>query len=282
MIRLVILILLVAVVSFGNVRQLAAGETAAKNSATENDLVRKSTHPVWFDAKTGSITPVAARKNEIDVSDRHSSVATPDARTNSAWWDSLSGSLSMVFSWLFEGWLTILCVFLVLLAIVAGFLLWRYGSNGDGFFRSRDAKDLLSHEREKAKIQDLPFEIEQTAMGLLGQAAKLRAAGDYSKAIVYLFSHVLVEMDGARCIRLTRGKTNRIYLRELRGREMLKNFTYQLVQAFEFAFFGKHQLSQESFEAIWQQLPVFEESLKHVEPGAPTESFSAIPGSPIR
>jgi hypothetical protein len=183
---------------------------------------------------------------------------------------------------LFEGWLTILGVFLVLLALVAGFLVWRYGSNGGGFFRSREAKDLLAHEREKAKIQDLPFEIEQTAMGLLGQAAKLRAAGDYSKAIVYLFSHVLVEMDGARCIRLTRGKTNRIYLRELRGREMLKSFTNQLVQAFEFAFFGKHQLSQESFEAIWQQLPVFEENLKHFEPGTPTESFSAIPGSALR
>lgn len=280
MIRLVIV--LVAVVVFGNVRQLAADETVAKSVAMENDLVRKSTHPVWFDAKTGKITPVAARKNEIDVSDRHSSVATPNTRTNSAWWDSLSGSLSMVFSWLFEGWLTILGVFLVLLAMVAGFLVWRYGSNGGGFFRSREAKELLAHEREKAKIQDLPFEIEQTAMGLLGQAAMLRAAGDYSKAIVYLFSHVLVEMDGARCIRLTRGKTNRIYLRELRGREMLKSFTSQLVQAFEFAFFGKHQLSQESFEAIWRQLPVFEENLKHFEPGTPTESFSAIPGSALR
>ncbi len=282
MIRLVILILLVAVVVFGNVRQLAADESVAKNVAMENDLLRKSTHPVWFDAKTGNITPVAARKNEIDVSDRHSSVATPQPRTNSAWWDSLSGSLSKVFSWLFEGWLTILGVFLVLLALAAGFLVWRYSSNGGGFFRSREAKDLLAHEREKAKIQDLPFEIEQTAMGLLGQAAKLRAAGDYSKAIVYLFSHVLVEMDGARCIRLTRGKTNRTYLRELRGREMLKSFTNQLVQAFEFAFFGKHQLSQESFEAIWQQLPVFEENLKHFEPGTPTESFPAIPGSALR
>jgi hypothetical protein len=280
MIRFVIL--LVAIEYFGNVRPLAADETVAKNIATENDLVRKSTHPVWFDAKTGKITSVAARKNEIDVSDRHSSVATPDTRTNSAWWESLSGLLSKVFSWLFEGWLTILGVSLVLLAIVAGFLVWRYGSNGAGFFRSGKAKDLLTHEREKSKIQDLPFEIEQTAMGLLGQAAKLRAAGDYSKAIVYLFSHVLVEMDGARCIRLARGKTNRIYLRELRGREMLKSFTNQLVQAFEFAFFGKHQLSQESFEAIWQQLPVFEESLKHSEPGKPTESFSAIPGSALR
>ncbi|MCF7961236.1 MAG: hypothetical protein K9M08_10880 [Pirellula sp.] len=275
-------ILLVAFVVFGNVRPLAADETVAKNVAMENDLVRKSTHPVWFDAKTGNITPVAARKNEIDVSDRHSSVATPEPRTNSAWWDSLWGSLSIVFSWLFEGWLTILGVFLVLLALVAGFLVWRHGSKGGGFFRSREAKDLLAHEREKAKIQDLPFEIEQTAIGLLGQAAKLRAAGDYSKAIVYLFSHVLVEMDGARCIRLTRGKTNRTYLRELRGREMLKSFTNQLVQAFEFAFFGKHQLSQESFEAIWQQLPVFEENLKHFEPGTPTESFSAIPGSALR
>jgi len=278
MIRRVILV--IAIVYFGNVCPLTADEIVAKNVVTENDLVRKSTDPVWFNANTGHITPVAARENAIDVSDRHSSVATSDTRTNSAWWVSLWGSLSKVFSWLFEAWLYILGVFLVLLALVVVFLVWRYGSSGAGFFRSREIEDLRAHE--KAKIQDLPFEIEQTAMGLLGEAARLRAAGDYSKAIVFLFSHVLVEMDGARCIRLARGKTNRNYLRELGGRETLRSFTNQLVQAFEFAFFGKHQLSQESFEAIWQQLPIFEASLKKIGLGTPSESFSAIAGSAPR
>ncbi len=275
MIRRVILV--VAIAYFGNVCQLKADEIVAKNVVTENDLVRKSTDPVWFDANTGNIIPVAARRNAIDVSDRHSSVATSETRTNSAWWVSLWGSLSKVFSWLFEAWLHILGVFLVLLALVVVFLAWRYGSSGAGFFRSREIENLRA--REKAKIQDLPFEIEQTAIGLLGQAAKFRAAGDYSKAIVFLFSHVLVEMDGARCIRLARGKTNRNYLQELGGREVLRGFTNQLVQAFEFAFFGKHPLSQESFEAIWQQLPVFEESLKKFGPVTLSESFLSIPGS---
>ncbi|MFY8202540.1 MAG: hypothetical protein ACOVLE_17830, partial [Pirellula staleyi] len=134
MIRRVILV--VAIVYFGNVCQLTADEIVAKNVVTENDLVRKSTDPVWFDANTGNIIPVAARRNAIDVSDRHSSVATSETRTNSAGWVSLWGSLSKVFSWLFEAWLHILGVFLVLLALVVVFLAWRYGSSGAGFFRS--------------------------------------------------------------------------------------------------------------------------------------------------
>jgi hypothetical protein len=124
--------------------------------------------------------------------------------------------------------------------------------------------DLSMREREKAKLQDLPFEIEQTMFGLLAQAERYRAAGDYSKAIIYLFSHALVELDGARCIRLARGKTNRAYLRELNGQDNLRGFSNQLVLAFEYAFFGKHVLSQEAFERIWQQVPAFDATLKQI------------------
>jgi hypothetical protein len=102
--------------------------------------------------------------------------------------------------------------------------------------------------------------------GLLAQAEKYRAAGDYSKAITYLFSHALVEMDGARCIRLARGKTNRAYLRELRDQESLRYFTNQLVLAFEYAFFGKHVLSKEAFERIWEQVPAFDANIKQIGP----------------
>ena len=71
-------------------------------------------------------------------------------------------------------------------------------------------------------------------------------------------------MDGARCIRLERGKTNRAYLRELNGQDNLRGFTNQLVLAFEYAFFGKHVLSQEAFERIWQQVPTFDAYLKQI------------------
>ena len=137
---------------------------------------------------------------------------------------------------------------MITLLVIAGFVILRYGLS----FQSHGGKlsDVSMLEREKAKLLDLPFEVEQTMFGLLAQAEKYREAGDYSKAIIYLFSHALVEMDGARCIRLARGKTNRAYLRELRDQESLRGFTNQLVSAFEYAFFGKHVLSQDAFERI--------------------------------
>ena len=108
-------------------------------------------------------------------------------------------------------------------------------------FQARAAKltDLSIREKEKEKLQDLPFELEQTMFGLLAQAERYRAAGDFSKAIVYLFSHALVEMVGARCIRLERGQTNRAYIRVLNGRDNLRGFTNQISLAFECSFLGK-------------------------------------------
>ena len=273
-----LMVLLLEFTCLDSFQQLLAVETISKNVANDVDLIRKSTHPVWCDAETGNITPVEASMKEIDVSDRHVSIASPVTPKNSKWWGTFGGSLSDFYSWLFGSWLTILVVFACLLGFTVVFLVWRYGLNGEEFARSRNITDRLEQDRKKAKIQDLPFEIEQTAIGLLGQAENLRNAGDYSKAIVYLFSHVLVELDGAGCIQLSRGKTNRTYLRELRGREKLTGFTNQLVKAFEFAFFGKHRLSQELFEAIWQQLPAFEENLKQSESNMQMDMFSKMAG----
>ncbi len=131
-------------------------------------------------------------------------------------------------------------------------------------FRRRQEFGASTAERDQAKITDLPFEIEQSNLGLLEQASLFRSRGEYSKAIVYLFSHVLVELDAAGHIRLARGKTNRIYLRELGSRETERKFTSYLVRWFEHVFFGKHDMDPEVFEKIWGQLPAFDRQLKSI------------------
>lgn len=234
----------------------------AKVADKDRDMINRSTHSTWFDSSDQSVHPTRASKT-IDVDDRHRSIAGTVQTTSSAWWKSFRVALGDFFTWIFQSWQILLLVSLLSLLLVVGFLVLRYGLS----FQVRAAKmmDLPIRENEKAKLQDLPFEIEQTMFGLLAQAERYRAAGDYSRAIIYLFSHALVEMDGARCIRLERGKTNRAYLRELTELDNLRGFTNQLILAFEYAFFGKHVLSQEAFERIWQQVPAFDAYLKQIE-----------------
>jgi hypothetical protein len=64
--------------------------------------------------------------------------------------------------------------------------------------------------------------------------------------------------------RLTRGKTNRQYLRETsrRGRTGLVGLLEQTMLAFEDFFFGNHPIDRARFEACWARLGEFESQLK--------------------
>ena len=245
-------------------------------SAKDQSTIKRSVHSVLYDSDGGTIRPIRGSKS-IDVGDRHDSIAGNDKYTAPSWWTAFRDLLGEFFSWVFYSWQIILIVCLVSLLAVVGFLVLKYGVSFQEHFRRMTTLPDREMEREKAKILDLPFEVEQSMVGLLPQAERYRAAGDFSKAIIYLFSHALVEMDGARCIRLERGKTNRVYLRELRERDSLRSFTSQLVTAFEYAFFGKHPLSQDAFERIWQQLPAFNAYLKQLD-AKPSDNPSASVG----
>ncbi|HUP81721.1 MAG TPA: hypothetical protein VM260_24430 [Pirellula sp.] len=257
--------------------KVSTGHVAAplkqKIDARDRSTIKRSTHSVWYDSDEGTIRPIRSNK-PIDVGDRHDSIAGDDKYTAPSWWTAFRNLIGEFLSWIFYSWQIILIVCLVCLLSVVGFLIFKYGLSFQEQFRRMTAKSIKEKEREKVKIQDLPFEVEQTMYGLLAQAERYRMAGDFSKAIIYLFSHALLEMDSARCIRLERGKTNRVYLRELRNRDFLKGFTSQLILAFEYAFFGKHALSKEAFERIWQQLPAFNAYLKQADM-KPSDSPSA-------
>lgn len=241
----------------------------------DQEILQRSTNSVWYDSAQGTIEPANASNKNLDVSDRHESITSTDKSYNWSWLEWFSLNLQEVFSWIFASWRIVLIVFLLMFLFLMIYFVGKYTDFGSQYWPGRKRLTQTILERESVKIQDLPFEIEQSALGLLGQAEKYRAAQDYSRAVIYLYSHVLVELDEARCIRLAKGKTNRMYLRELKEREFLRSFASQLVLAFELTFFGKHALDARSFESIWKQLGTFELELKRI--GATPKAPDTLP-----
>ncbi len=132
--------------------------------------------------------------------------------------------------------------------------------SGPGF---RGQKALRA---EIGRIESLPFQLDKKPTSLLEEAERLYREGKPSEAIVYLFSYQLVEMDKLQMIRLTRGKTNRQYLRELKSHARLRGLMEPTVVAFEHVFFGKHSLPAAAFEACWRRVGEFERLIRE---GAP-------------
>ena len=127
---------------------------------------------------------------------------------------------------------------------------------------------VIETSRDVDKVQALPFQIRQPAGDFLAEAQRLYAAGEFSEAVIYLYSHLLVQLDRHHVIRLAKGKTNRQYLRETRSRPVLREILDQTMIAFEDVFFGDHELSREQFEACWQRLDRFHGELEKLERAA--------------
>lgn len=230
--------------------------------------LEKASNRVWYDPEEKSLVFPAAeplQKAEDVLKDRHRYVdynVPPPSANNKAWWDFFA-SIGEFFSSLvgLTFW-TILAVFVV----AVGVYFWLAIDRGWLSVSRRNGGDEREvEEREQAKIVDLPFNIDTPVKGLLGQADAFRLAGDYSRAIVYLFSHVLVILDEADCIRLQRGKTNRIYLRELKEEPSLVELHRYLMQVFEAVFFGRYVVSREQCDRCWSLLPRIEKAIQEAK-----------------
>ena len=116
---------------------------------------------------------------------------------------------------------------------------------------------------EQARVEALPFKLNKDTGDLLGEAQRSYEQGKYSEAILYLFSYQLLEMDRGQIIRLTKGKTNRQYLREISPRRQLQSLIAQTMVAFEDVFFGNHPLGRERFESCWSQVGQFKSLIQH-------------------
>ncbi|GAC1343297.1 MAG: hypothetical protein NVSMB14_07540 [Isosphaeraceae bacterium] len=78
-------------------------------------------------------------------------------------------------------------------------------------------------------------------------AERARAAGDYGKAILYLFAYELYALDEARLIRLAPGKTCRQLVRGLND-DKTRSWVEPALGLFEAAYYGRRPPSRDAFE----------------------------------
>ncbi len=235
------------------------------SSDVEKSLTEGS-NPVWYDTteKTLKFPTAKSLQDAEDVLiDRHKHiyVEPPVAKRSGFWdwWDTMSQSIASVTPWIFGGLLALFVVGVV-------YYLWLAAERG--WFvpnRRKAAQSNAIVDHERAKLVDLPYNIDIAPQGLLAQAEAFRLNEDYAKSIVYLFSHVLVELDAADCIRLQRGKTNRVYLRELQNEPRLAKLHQHLVLVFEAVFFGRFSVSREQCERFWGLLPAVQEAIQEAK-----------------
>jgi hypothetical protein len=183
----------------------------------------------WYDDQSDDVRP-------INVQPRAQAAPT---RTR-------SGTSSWGLEWL--GWLLIALVVVGVLVMVLR-TYWAGGFRGSSTGKANVVGAAVSVDR----LEELPFQLERGTDDLLGEARRAAEAGDFDRAIVLLYSHQLLELDKRDAIRLTKGKTNRQYLRELRLHPGFAPLLATSMVAFEDVYFGGHSLGRERFEECWRQ-----------------------------
>ena len=148
-------------------------------------------------------------------------------------------------------------VIVIVLALAVYLLVRAYLRGRDGFGHAAGKKTAGDDTSDAERIEALPFPVRSGRLDLLGEARRCYREGNYGQAIVYLFSFQLVQLDRQQIIRLTKGKTNRQYLREVGSRSPLHRLLQQTTVAFEDVFFGNYQLDRARFEACWSHRDEF-------------------------
>ena len=259
----------------------AASTGFATPSDTGEKALRRGTSPVWVEYESEEATVPGQQLKRNDYSDRHDSIYKD---SGTSWWtrwlEGLRGSgtgnsaLTDFFSWIAEVWRFLIYTLLAIILIALLFFLFRSEMFQAFIGRRRISNFEEDIEQQRAKVSDLPFEIEQPLVGLRAQAERFRNLGDYSKAIVYLYSYLLVELDQANCIRLERGKTNGSYMRELASWTGLSSYMRPTVRLFELAYFGRREIDRGSFEDLWSKITSFEDTLAQIRAGKLSEDKS--------
>jgi len=159
---------------------------------------------------------------------------------------------SSLFEWIAWGGLALLLAVLIYLIVRA----YRMREQGRGGRKARKSADDTAEDRRR--VEALPAGGPRWPADLLAETARLYQEANYRQAIVYLFSHQLVELDKHHLIRLNKGKTNRQYVRELGRRLPLRAVVENTMVAFEDVFFGNYAIDRARFESCWQRMNDFD------------------------
>ncbi len=144
-------------------------------------------------------------------------------------------------------------VLVILIAAVALFFLIR-SLLGLRSPRNRKLKttDLLGLSLEQIEERFQELELEQ----YIQQAI---ARGDYALAIRLYYLAALKELSACERIHWKKDKTNRDYLREMRGTPLLPDFQ-EVTYIFEWVWYGQRQINREDFERLEPKMKRFVEN----------------------
>jgi hypothetical protein len=236
---------------------VAAGAAPAGDQAVESGrraLAQRGSYP-WYDAEHDAV-------RRLDVAPPKSSAEHRNSK-----WESQPMATPTLSPWRFLGevlrWLVWALLLLVLVGLVILLIRAFLGYEG----RQASVPGLSAEELARdhgVRIENLPFPVPKTQTDLLAEARRLYEAGRFGEAVVYLYSYQLLELDKHHVIRLTRGKTNRQYLREAGTRADLGDTLKATMVAFEDVFFGHHELDRSGFEACWSRLDDFHQRVREV------------------
>lgn len=209
----------------------------------------------WYDSQSDGL-----RRLEVKPPD--------DFKNRRSTWERTIKSKKARKPWQLPDWLwTVLKVLgwtlLVMLLVAVGYLLIHaFLVAEDGHATGAAVAEGKLGAGDIDRVESLPFQLAAPQTDLLSESRRLYEAGNYKDAIVYLYSYQLVELDKHQLIRLTKGKTNRQYLCEVRRRGDLFSTLRATMLAFEDAFFGNHSLDRGRFESCWSGLDAFHQSLE--------------------
>jgi len=203
----------------------------------------------WYDGSDDTLRRVDVQPPAPPPKPREWTPNPNPAQPNLGW-------LWRLFKWAFWGGL--LAGLLLLLYLLLRSMLRGVDVPPAGGDMTTDVKPAATIER----IERLPFAIKRPRSDLLASAQAAYQQGDFNEAIVYLFSYQLLQLDRHELIRLTKGKTNRQYLREMRRNRSVLELVQQTMVPFEDAFFGGRTLDRSRFESCWNRLDEFHQCMQ--------------------
>jgi len=145
-----------------------------------------------------------------------------------------------------------LLVFLILAAGLAALiviLVRYYQPNGDEKERPAPSR---RHPEVVGRASNLPSGLELEEGDPWESARRLRAAGDFRRAVVALFAHQLLELERLGLIRMTPGRTGRQLVRSIPDVAIRRSVSRTL-PLFEEVYYGHREPSAEEFERLWRE-----------------------------
>lgn len=203
--------------------------------------------PRWYNRQKDEFRPLAIQPPEAPKTQN-----TNRTSTLGNWGLSIGGWIR------FLAWMALV----VLLVMIAWLLIKSFLKRENSQFADID-EPQAPRPLDTTRVEELPLLLSTPPDDYLEAAHRHYRRGEFGPAILYLFSHQLLQLDRWHWIHLVKGKTNRQYLREVarsrsKQRDELLAIFEQTVLLFEEVYFGKRIPPQGAIDQAWGQIARFE------------------------